>query len=129
MRGKSLGRLLSAILTSTICFGIMVVIVEEGPIEMPYYDGTLKNPLTSPQLESIDTVEPQYVSEETNGEYAEEDSNSNGAYQNAAYENGNSADEKGNVPQQNGAYENGNGSHENGNITHKVMKQYSPRAE
>jgi len=44
----------------------MVVIVDEGPMEMPYYDGQWNEPITSPQLStvsySIDISEPRISS-------------------------------------------------------------------
>jgi hypothetical protein len=53
MLGKTYRKLLSAMLASAMAFGLMVVIVNEGPTEMPYYDGSTKNPVTSPNVEAI----------------------------------------------------------------------------
>lgn len=59
MLGKTYRKLLSAILASTMAFGLMVVILEEGPTEVPYYDGAIKNPVTSPNVEALYYSEPQ----------------------------------------------------------------------
>ncbi|MFH1830438.1 MAG: hypothetical protein ABH871_06655 [Pseudomonadota bacterium] len=55
-------KLLSAVLTSVFAFGIMVVILDEGPVEMPYYDSAWQEPVNSPRLDAVyyadDNVEP-----------------------------------------------------------------------
>lgn len=63
MRRAITRKLLSAILTSFFVFGIMVVIVDEGPLEMPYYDDSWEEPVTSPELGAVyyedETGEPR----------------------------------------------------------------------
>lgn len=71
MLGPKARKLLSAIVSAAVVFGVMVIIVEEGPLEMPYYDGTLKNPLTSPQVEALYYTENNYT-DEVNGTNAED---------------------------------------------------------
>jgi hypothetical protein len=89
MLGKTYRKILSAILASTIAFGLMVVILEEGPTEMAYYDGSFANPVTSPNVEALyysqtPTVaaESEVVAQETVPEEAV--SNENVAYQTQA---------------------------------------------
>jgi len=53
MSGKNFRKLLSAILASTMALGLMVIILEEGPTEMPYFDGSTKNPVTSPNIAAL----------------------------------------------------------------------------
>jgi len=73
-----------------MAFGLMVVIVEEGPTEMPYYDGSTKNPVTSPNVEALYYSQPQTVEAESDGAAqesattAETTSNENVAYQTQA---------------------------------------------
>ncbi len=50
-------KLLSAIISSAIAFGIMVVIVDEGPIESPYYDTSWEEPVTSPEFSTVYNAE------------------------------------------------------------------------
>ncbi len=83
MPGPKARKLLSAIVSAAVVFGVMVIIVEEGPIEMPYYDGTLKNPLTSPQVEALYYTENGYATEavqSTNAENGEDATDENSSY-------------------------------------------------
>ncbi len=62
-------KLLSALSISALCLGVMVMIVQEGPEELPYYDGTLKAPLTSPMINQLYSV-PQIDEESYQQQYA-----------------------------------------------------------
>jgi hypothetical protein len=81
MLGKTYRKLLSAIFASAMVFGLMVVIVEEGPTEMPYYDGSFKNPVTSPNVEALYYSQTQTVEVESEGVAQEVTSNENVALQ------------------------------------------------
>lgn len=65
-------RLLSAILSSAIAAGVMVVIVEEGPTEMPYYGGSWERPISSPNLYAPELTENTYMPQGTANGYQDE---------------------------------------------------------
>lgn len=81
MSGFFRSKLLSAMCTSVLCFGVMVVIVEEGPQELPYYDGTLKAPLTSPMVEQLYGGQPATAADSTDDYGTADQSETYGAAQ------------------------------------------------
>ena len=83
MLGKTYRKLLSAIFASAMVFGLMVVIVEEGPTEMPYYDGSFTNPVTSPNVEALYHSQTQTVEAESDGAAQEAVSNEEAVSQDA----------------------------------------------
>ncbi len=55
-----LKKFMSAVLGSVMAIGIMVVIVEDGYNEMPYYDGSFVNPINSPHVEALYQANASY---------------------------------------------------------------------
>lgn len=81
MTREILKRFMSAILSSVMAIGIMVVIVEDGYEEMPYHEGSFVNPINSPYIDALYQANTSYSQGSEEGVTEEEVAESqNGGY-------------------------------------------------
>jgi hypothetical protein len=63
MQGLILRKFLSAMFSAAIVAGLMVMLLDEGPVEAPYYEGGWTNPINTPQFDAFSQGEGSVVSE------------------------------------------------------------------
>lgn len=54
MDAQVLRKFLSAVLSAAVAAGVMVMLLDEGPLETPYYQGAWANPVNTPRLEAFE---------------------------------------------------------------------------